>query len=86
MRERPGQYDVVICTQVMQHIPSQVLPGVLKEIHGCLKSGGSFHAALHFVGHFRDLFLRHGHYEHLRYSPATWERWFNSSIMSFNRL
>ncbi len=86
LRERLGQYDVVICTQVMQHIPPQVLPGVLKEIHGCLKSGGLFHATIHFVGHFRDPFLRQGHYEHLRYSPATWERWINSSIMSFNRL
>lgn len=86
LRDRTGHYDVVICTQVMQHLPPGVLPEVLKEIHGCLRAGGIFHATIHFVGQFRDPSLRHGHYEHLAYSPGTWERWINSSLMSFNRL
>ncbi len=86
LRDRPGQYDVVICTQVMQHIPPDALPGVLQDMHHCLKPGGLFHATIHFVGQFRDPSLRHGHYEHLAYSPGTWDRWINSSLMSFNRL
>lgn len=86
LRERAGQYDMVLCTQVFQHVPPAALPGILGEIHACLRPGGLFHATIHFVGHFGDPFARRGHYEHLIYSAQTWERRFNSRLMSFNRL
>ncbi|MCU0783749.1 MAG: class I SAM-dependent methyltransferase [Verrucomicrobia bacterium] len=86
LRDRPEQYDLVICSQVMQHIPKPALATVVKEFFSCLKPGGLFHATIHFVGHFSDPSLRHGHYEHLIPSPETWESWINSSLMSFNRL
>ncbi|MCX8091639.1 MAG: class I SAM-dependent methyltransferase [Verrucomicrobiae bacterium] len=86
LQERAGQYDLVLCTQVLQHVPPAALPGILNEIHTCLRPGGLFHATIHFVGHFGDPFARGGHYEHLIYSPETWERRFNSRLMRFNRL
>lgn len=86
LKERAGQYDMVLCTQVLQHVPPEALPGILSEIHHCLRPGGLFHATIHFVGHFGDPFARRGHYEHLMYSPQTWERRFNSRLMIFNRL
>lgn len=86
LKERPGQYDLVLCTQVLQHVSPAALSGILAEIHDCLRSGGLFHATIHFIGHFGDPFARHGQYEHLIYSPETWERRFNSRLMSFNRL
>lgn len=86
LKERAGQYDLVLCTQVLQHVPPPALPGILREIHGCLRPGGLFQATIHFVGHFGDPFASAGHYEHLIYSPEVWERRFNSRLMSFNRL
>jgi len=86
LRDRPEQYDVMICTQVMYYISKPALATLLKELYSCLKPGGLFHATIHFVGQFRDPFSRHGQYEHLSYSPETWEHWINSSLMSFNRL
>ncbi len=84
--KRPGQYDIVICTQVLQHIPKPVQVAIFRELYACLKPGGLFHATIHFVGQFRSPNVRPGQYEHLRYSPETWEKWINSSLMSFNRL
>jgi SAM-dependent methyltransferase len=86
LRDRPEEYDLAICTQVMQHIPPPALAGVLRELYACLKPGGLLHATIHFVGQFGDPFSRRGHYEHLRYAPETWERWINSRLMRFNRL
>ena len=86
LQERPGQYDLVICTQVLLHIPKPVQFAIFKEVHTCLKPGGLFHATAHFVAHFRSPDLRRGQYEHLSYSPDAWENWINSSLMGFNRL
>ncbi len=86
LRERPGHYDLVLCTQVLLHIPKPVLSAIFQEVFGCLKPGGLFHATIHFVAHFRSPDLRSGQYEHLSYSPGTWETWINSSLMAFNRL
>ena len=86
LQKRPGQYDLVACTQVLQHIPKPVQLAIFRELHTCLKPGGLFHATVHFVGQFRSPDLRPGQYEHLRYAPETWEKWINSSLMSFNRL
>jgi Methyltransferase domain len=86
LRNRPGHYDAIICTQVLQYIPKPTLAALFNEFYACLKSSGLLYATIHFVGHFRDPGLRQGHYEHLVYSPPVWERWFNSSLMSFNRL
>ena len=86
LRERPGQYDIVICTQVLLHLPRPVQAAIFKEVYTCLKPGGLFHATVHFVAQFRSLHERLGQYEHLRYSPEVWEQWINSSLMGFNRL
>jgi SAM-dependent methyltransferase len=86
LSERAGAYDLVLCTQVLQHVPPPALPALLQEVHTCLRPGGLFHATIHFVGHFGDPFARGGHYEHLVPSPEHWERRFNSRLMSFNRL
>lgn len=86
LQTRPGQYDVVICTQVLQHIPKAVQLAIFKELFAAMKPGGLFHATVHFVGQFRSPNLDVGQYEHLRFSPTTWEKWINSSLMGFNRL
>ena len=83
---RAAQFDVAVCTQVLQHIPKSVELAIFKDLFISLKPGGLFHATVHFVGQFTSPYLQQGQYEHLSLSPATWERWINSSLMSFNRL
>lgn len=86
LQQRPGHFDMVVCTQVLQHIPKAVHLQIFKELFHCMKSGALFHATVHFVGHFRSPGLRQGQYEHLEPSPETWDNWINSSMMGFNRL
>lgn len=86
LQKRPDHFDMVICTQVLQHIPKAVHLQIFKELFHCMKPGAFFHATVHFVGQFRSPDLRHGQYEHLVPSPATWDKWINSSLMGFNRL
>ena len=86
LQERPAQYDLVMCTQVLLHLPKPVQLAIFKQVHTCLKSGGLFHATVHFVAQWRSPDVLQGQYEHLGYSPAAWESRINSSIMGFNRL
>lgn len=86
LQRHPDHFDMVICTQVLQHIPKAVHLQIFKELFHCMKPGGLFHATVHFVGQFRSPHLREGQYEHLTLSPATWDGWINSSMMGFNRL
>jgi SAM-dependent methyltransferase len=86
LQRSPDHFDMVICTQVLQHIPKAVHLQIFKELFHCMKPGGVFHATVHFVGQFRSPHLRAGQYEHLTPSPALWNNWINSSMMGFNRL
>ena len=86
LQKRPNHFDMVICTQVLQHIPKAVHLQIFKELFHCMKPGALFHSTVHFVGHFRSPDLRQGQYEHLTPSPETWDNWINSSMMGFNRL
>ncbi len=86
LQRQLGHYDMVICTQVLQHIPKPVQLAIFKELFAAMKPGGLFHATVHFVGQFRSPGLNRGQYEHLSFSPTTWENWINSSLMGFNRL
>jgi len=78
--------DLITSTQVLLHIPRSVLAGCFAQIHSGLVPGGIFLATIHL----RDLLTASqpgiSKYNQLRYSNETWERWINSSLMSYNRL
>ena len=81
-----GSVDVATATQVLPYVRKDVAPWCLSQIYGSLKSGGVLLATIHL----RDNLAGLSHtglakYHHLRYSPETWERRINSSLMSFNR-
>jgi len=86
LRSNPATYDMVLCTQVLQHIPKPVQLEIFKDLNHCLKPGGLFHATVHFVGQFSSPFLQSGQFEHLSFSTPDWEQKINSPLMSFNRL
>ena len=82
-----GKIDVVTSTQVLLYVPSQAMGECFARIHQSLKPGGLFLATIHL----RDILAGLSQpglvkYRQLRYSTQTWERWFCSSLMSFNRL
>ena len=81
-----GGIDVVTSTQVLLYVPRSVLPGCFSQIYASLKPGGVFMATVYL----RDILTGNpdssvDKYNQLKYSPETWERWINSSIMQFNR-
>jgi len=81
-----NRIDLVTSTQVLLHIPKTVLGACFRQIHDTLKPGGFFLATIHL----RDLVVSvqpgMSKYNQLRYSNEYWERWVNSSLMSYNRL
>jgi len=79
-----GKVDVATSTQVLLHIPREAMIWCFDQIYKSLKPGGYFLATIYL----RDILAGASsdtRYAQLKYSPETWERWFNSSIMSFNR-
>lgn len=62
-----GSYDLVLCTQVLEHVPDPV--GVLREFHRVLKPGGQawLTAPLFFAEHQRP-------YDYFRYTRYAWRR------------
>ena len=73
--------DVVTCTQVLYYVPRTALPGCLSRIRSVLKSGGKFLATIRLttpdLGGLSD-------YGHMKFSPDAWERYFNSSLLTYN--
>jgi hypothetical protein len=78
--------NLVTSTQVLLHVPRSAMLDCFKQIRASLKPGGVFIATVYL----RDILTGNPHtsvdkYNRLRYSPRTWDRWINSSLMQFNR-
>jgi hypothetical protein len=80
-----GKVDVVTSTQVLLHIPREAMRWCFDQIYASLKSGGLFLATVHLKDLYANMQDGLSKYNHLRYSPESWERWVNSPLMSFNR-
>ncbi len=78
--------DVVTCTQVFLHIDKSVLRQIFRGLHRALKKGGKFLATIHLTDLYAHADSRISQYNHLKFSPKTWNGWINSSLMSYNRL
>ena len=77
--------DVVTSTQVLIYIPREPLVQCFKSLHQSLKSGGLLLATVYLKDLYADMDRSISKYNHLRYSPETWKRWFCSPLSSFNR-
>ena len=80
-----GKVDVVTCTQVLMHIPRDIMRWCFTEIYKSLKPGGLFLSTVHLKDLYANTQSGLSKYNHLRYSPKSWARWVNSPLMSFNR-
>lgn len=80
-----ARVDVVTCTQVLLHLPREVMAWCFGQTFLSLKAGGLFMATIHLKDLFANSQPGLSKYNHLRYSAETWERWINSPLMSYNR-
>jgi SAM-dependent methyltransferase len=75
-----------LCTQVLLHPARESVRAIFAEIAQLLRPGGMFVASTHLYDIY-SLFDRSlSRFNYLRYSKGTWERWFNSALMAYNRL
>lgn len=86
LRSAPASLDLVTSTQALLHVPRPVLGEIFSTVAQALKPGGVFMATIHLRDLFADSDPSITPYNHLRYSPAFWNRWVCSSLMSYNRL
>ncbi len=47
--------EVAVCSEVLEHIPDELRPGAIKEVHRVLKQGGTFIVTVPFKGMFAFL-------------------------------
>src|SRR5207249_3158325 len=81
-----GRVDLATSTQVLLHIPRSILADCFGQVYNSLKPGGLFLATIHLRDLVASVQPGVSKYNQLRYSSETWERWVNSSLMSYNRL
>lgn len=81
-----GSASLFTATQMLYHLPPLEVRAVFEDAARLLKPGGFFIATLHLYDLYSNFDRRLPPHNFLRYSSRTWERWFNSSHMSYNRL
>lgn len=81
-----GAFDLVSCTQVLIYPPPAVLRALHEEAARCLRPGGLYLATIRLDDLYAlsDPALPRFHF--LRYSRATWARWFDNRFTPLNRL
>lgn len=77
--------DAVFSTQVLQHIPDEIMVDVFRQIYSWLKPGGIFLATIHMTFQFAAPDTNPREYQHLTFSPRAWKALFSSRLMHFNR-
>ena len=80
-----GKVDAVFCTQVLLHIPREGLRQCFQMLRETIKPGGLILGTVHLMDLYSHSDRRITPYNHLKYSPAFWERWINTPMMPFNR-
>jgi SAM-dependent methyltransferase len=75
-----------LCTQTLLHPPRSSVRAIFEEAARVLARGGIFVATTHLYDLYSDYDRSLSRFNFLRYSHTVWERWINSSLMSYNRL
>ncbi|MBI4867588.1 MAG: class I SAM-dependent methyltransferase [Candidatus Wallbacteria bacterium] len=81
-----GGFDLATCTQVLLYPPPAVVRALHEEAARCLRPGGLYLATIRLDDLYAlsDPALPRFHF--LRYSRATWSRWFDNAFTPLNRL
>jgi SAM-dependent methyltransferase len=68
----PSGFDLISSTSVMEHIPADVLPRLVRHCRELLRPGGIFAAAIDTADHYSRFDRSISHVNFLRYSPLIW--------------
>jgi len=79
-------YGLVVSADTLEHVERRVLPQVIGETHRLLKPGGYAIHQIDLADHLSYFDPAMPAKNYLRYSPSTWERWFNSTVQYVNRV
>lgn len=77
---------LVTSTQTFLYPPRNVVRHLFEEAARVLVPGGYFLATIHLYDLYSLADSSLSRFNFLRYRDAVWERWFNSEIMSYNRM
>jgi len=88
-RHLPSAYDradVVLSNLVLECIPADMLHAVLAETNRVLRPGGCAIHRVCLTSEYAHQDPRRYNLAFLKYSQATWNRWFSHSVKHLNRL
>lgn len=83
---RAGGATLITSTQTLLHPPRKAVRSIFAETARVLRTGGLFGATIHLYDLYSDFDPGLNRFNFLRYDERTWERWFNSGLMTYNRL
>ena len=81
-----GAFDLVTCTQVLIYPPPPVVRAIHEEAARCLRPGGLYLATIRLDDLYALSDPKLSRFNFLRYSSATWARWFDNPFTPLNRL
>jgi SAM-dependent methyltransferase len=79
-------YALVISLAVLEHIESDILSDVVAETYRMLRPGGYALHGFDLSDHYWYFDSSMPRKNYLRFSPATWDRWFSNRVMYINRV
>ena len=79
-------YAMVISLAVLEHIRAEIMPQVIAETYRLLPPGGYAIHSFDLSDHYWYFDSSMPRKNYLRFSPATWDRWFSSRVMYINRV
>lgn len=83
---KDGEADLVVSNLVLQCIPAELLREVLQESRRVLRPDGFAIHRMRMTDEYARRDQRRNHLEYLKYSDATWNRWFCHRLKHQNRL
>ena len=87
---RPGQFgrnkfDVIVSAGVMEHIPYQNIPGIIRDISTLLKPGGFSTNSINIRDHLYAYDKTVSKKQYMAYSDKFWKTWFANDVQYINR-
>jgi len=79
-------FSLIFSCNVLEHINKQILPGFLSDYYRLLKRGGHSIHMIDLGDHLYYYDRRVSYKNYLRYSDATWKRYFQNEVQYFNRV
>jgi SAM-dependent methyltransferase len=81
-----GTVDLVISSDVMEHIPKQALPTLCADLLRILRPGGHVAQQIVYTDHLKIYDGSVHTKNYLRYSDRHWRWWLQNDVQYFNRL